>query len=131
MQPTLPPSPKTASSIFDAIKEGDWEGLLALYATTAYDAVNSAEFARHGGGGGGSGGSLHRQLSSPPSLMAAMGGSRKGVFRDGKEFTLYLAFADPFLQFFLTHHMHITHQSYILQRKSLRALPLSILLNRT
>ena len=83
MQPTLPPPPNTASSIFEAIKDGDWEGMLALYATVAYDAVHSAELARQGGVG------FHRHHSSPPSLMAAMvGTSRKGVFRDGE--TRYL-----------------------------------------
>ncbi|KAL7541737.1 hypothetical protein ACHAXR_011174 [Thalassiosira sp. AJA248-18] len=82
MQPSLPPSPNTASSIYEAIKYGNWEGLLKLYATTAYDAVRSAEFARRGGGVG----SFHGQHSSPPSLMAAMaGGPRKGVFRDEKK----------------------------------------------
>lgn len=84
MQPCLPPSPKTASSIYKAIKDGDWEGLLTLYATTAYDAVHSAEFARQGGVG--IGGFLHRQHSSPPSLMTAMaGGPRIGDFRDEKK----------------------------------------------
>lgn len=48
MQSTdLPPSStsKTTTSIFDAIKNSDWEGLLALYATSSYDAVHSANFA--------------------------------------------------------------------------------------
>ena len=80
MQPTLPPSPKAAASIFDAIKDGDWEGLATLYATAAYDAVHAAEFARRGGA------DFHRQQSSPPSLRAAAaGGPGKGVFRDGKD----------------------------------------------
>ena len=33
------------SSIFEAIKNDDFEGLLSLYATTVYDSVHSAEFA--------------------------------------------------------------------------------------
>jgi hypothetical protein len=33
------------SSIYEAIKNDDYEGLLSLYATTVYDAVHSAEFA--------------------------------------------------------------------------------------
>lgn len=69
MRPTLPPAPSggrpPCSSIFDAIKDDDWEGLLTLYTTTAYDAVHSTEFARRGGG-------FHRQRSSPP------------FFRDGE-----------------------------------------------
>ena len=40
------------SSVFDAIKDGDWEGLLALYVTTASDAIRSSEFASRGGVGG-------------------------------------------------------------------------------
>mmetsp|Transcript_31810 Transcript_31810/g.66870 ORF Transcript_31810/g.66870 Transcript_31810/m.66870 type:complete len:1053 (+) Transcript_31810:42-3200(+) len=93
MHASLPQSPKTASSIFDAIKDGDWEGLLALYATSAYDAVQAAEFARQGGVG------FHRQHSSPPSLMAAMAGPRKGVFRDEKKMEG-------------SHHLTSCHQSY-------------------
>ncbi|KAL7519474.1 hypothetical protein ACHAWX_004229 [Stephanocyclus meneghinianus] len=38
---TAPPS-----SIYEAIKNDDWEGLLSLYATTVYDAVHAAEFAQ-------------------------------------------------------------------------------------
>ena len=38
---TSPPS-----SIYEAIKNDDWEGLLSLYATTVYDAVHAAEFAQ-------------------------------------------------------------------------------------
>ncbi|KAL9191101.1 hypothetical protein ACHAXT_000807 [Thalassiosira profunda] len=80
MQPTLPPSPKAAASIFDAIKDGDWEGLATLYATAAYDAVHAAEFARRGGA------DFRRQQSSPPSLRAAAaGGPGNGVFRDEKK----------------------------------------------
>lgn len=80
MQPSLPPSPQTAASIYDAIKDGDWEGLVSLYATTAYDAVHSADFLIQGGVG------FNRQHSSPPSLVTAMGGGPgKGVvFRDGE-----------------------------------------------
>mmetsp|Transcript_29740 Transcript_29740/g.64054 ORF Transcript_29740/g.64054 Transcript_29740/m.64054 type:complete len:391 (+) Transcript_29740:101-1273(+) len=89
MQPSLPPPSSSrdvngnngdgnnndndkppCSSIFDAIKEGDWEGLLTLYATTAYDAVHSAEFARQGGSSGSGNtnidSSFHRQHNSPP-----------------------------------------------------------------
>ena len=50
MQPSHPPpSPPSdtsysTSSIFEAIKNDDWEGLLKLYATTVYDAVHSAHF---------------------------------------------------------------------------------------
>lgn len=87
MQPSLPPSPKAASSVYEAIRDGDWEGLLTLYATSAYDAVHSAEFARRGAAdGGGMDACHHRQHSSPPSLMAAMTGRpRKAVFRDEKK----------------------------------------------
>ena len=90
-----------SSSIFDAIKDGDWEGLLALYATTVYAAVHSAEFARRGSGVGGSGssgggvprrGGLHRSHSLPltattTTTMMATGGSggpRRGVFIEGE-----------------------------------------------
>jgi hypothetical protein len=41
MTKTNPPP----SSIYEAIKNDDYEGLLSLYATTVYDAVHSAEFA--------------------------------------------------------------------------------------
>jgi hypothetical protein len=89
MQPSLLPSTKTASSIFDAIKDGDWEGLLALYATTAYDAVRSADFARRGA-------DLHhhQEHSSPHAFMAAS--PRRGVFRDGENetFMFLLGFSD-------------------------------------
>lgn len=92
MQPSLlpPTSKKIPSSIFDAIKDGDYEGLLALYATTAYDAVHSAEFARRGTGGVGIGArGLHRSHSlplplTPVSSMMTSGGPRKGVFIEGK-----------------------------------------------
>ena len=83
MQPSLPPSPKTASSIYEAIRDCDWEGLLALYATTVYDAVHSEDIAHqqikqdslH-----------HRQHSSPPSLTAGIveGRNRSGSFHEGK-----------------------------------------------
>ena len=92
-----------SSSIFDAIKDGDWEGLLALYATTVYAAVHSAEFARRGSGVGGSGssgggvprrGGLHRSHSLPltpttttTTTMGGSGGPRRGVFIEG-EFVL-------------------------------------------
>jgi len=98
MQSSLHPSPKTASSIFDAIKESDWEGLLALYATTAYDAVQAAEFARRGSSDGVDAG-FHGQHSSPPSLMRAMATSRKGSFRDEKKIEG-------------AHHITSCHQSY-------------------
>ena len=77
MEPSLFPSPKTIS-IFDAIKVGDWEGLLALYATTACDAVRSKNFARRGT-------DLHyHEYQSPPA-----GSSRRGLFRDGEDEALY------------------------------------------
>eukprot|EP00584_Thalassiosira_punctigera_P002300 CAMPEP_0172538174 /NCGR_PEP_ID=MMETSP1067-20121228/9623_1 /TAXON_ID=265564 ORGANISM="Thalassiosira punctigera, Strain Tpunct2005C2" /NCGR_SAMPLE_ID=MMETSP1067 /ASSEMBLY_ACC=CAM_ASM_000444 /LENGTH=1157 /DNA_ID=CAMNT_0013323625 /DNA_START=81 /DNA_END=3554 /DNA_ORIENTATION=- len=65
MRPSLPPPPGDddklpCSSVFDAIKDDDWEGLLTLYATTAYDAVRSAEFSRRG--------DFDRRNSSPPSF---------------------------------------------------------------
>lgn len=83
MQPSLPPSPKTASSIYEAIRDCDWEGLLALYATTVYDAVHSEDIAHqqinyHN--------SLHhRHHSSPPSLAGTVEGrNRSGSFHEGK-----------------------------------------------
>ena len=72
MQPSLHPSPKITSSVFDAIKDGDWEGLLALYATSAHDAVRSADFARRGV-------DLHRREHSSP----------RGAFRDGEHVFLH------------------------------------------
>lgn len=82
-------------SIFDAIKDGDWEGLLALYATTAYDAVSSAEFSRRGGGGSsGRGGFLHRSNSMPAvtpilssmtrTTMGGGGTNMGGLFVEGE-----------------------------------------------
>ena len=52
------------SSVFDAIKDGDWEGLLALYVTTASDAIRSSEFASRGGVGGMDYLHTHHQLLS-------------------------------------------------------------------
>ena len=91
---TVPPQP---TSIFDAIKDGDWEGLLALYATTAYDAVRSAELfsrCRRGGSGSGGGrGGFHRSNSMPLAPISSMmtmtmgGGGKKqggGLFIEGE-----------------------------------------------
>ena len=83
MQPSLPPSPKTASSIYEAIRDCDWEGLLALYATTVYDAVHSKDFAHQQME---QDSFLYRKHSSPPSLMAgiAEGRNRSGSFHEGE-----------------------------------------------
>jgi hypothetical protein len=78
MQPSLFPPPKT-TSVFDAIKDGDWEGLLALYATTACDAVRSADFARRGT-------DLRDQENSSSST--------RGVFHDGEDETHIFMVAD-------------------------------------
>ena len=88
MQPSLPLSPKTASSIYEAIKDSDWEGLLALYATTAYDAVHSEDFARQGRVGTAEAGvGFHRYNSSPPSL-AGDGPLGSGSFHEGETKTM-------------------------------------------
>lgn len=39
------------SSIYEAIKNDDYEGLISLYATTVHEAVHSAEFAANVCGG--------------------------------------------------------------------------------
>jgi len=85
MQPSLPPSPKTASSIYEAIRDCDWEGLLALYATTVYDAVHSEDIA-HQQINYQANSLHHRQHSSPPSLMTGIveGRNRSGSFHEGK-----------------------------------------------
>lgn len=73
MQPSVSPC-ITPSSVFDAIKDGDWEGLLALYATTASDAIRSAEFASRGIDL-----RTHHQHMSLPDI------SGRGVFHEGEE----------------------------------------------
>ena len=85
MQPSLPPSPKTASSVYEAIKDSDWEGLIALYATTAYDAVHSEDFAHQGrvGTAAAGVGFYWYTTSSPPSL-AGDGPLRRGSFHEGE-----------------------------------------------
>ena len=82
MQPSLPPSPKTASSIYEAIRDCDWEGLLALYATTVYDAVHSEDFAHQQIEQD----SLHHiQHSSSPSLAGTVEDrNRSGSFHEGE-----------------------------------------------
>ena len=72
MQPSVSPC-STPYSVFDAIKDGDWDGLLALYVKTASDAVHSAEFASRGGG---IDLRTHPQLSDIPT---------RGVFHEGEE----------------------------------------------
>ena len=89
MQPSLPPSPKTAPSIYEAIKDSDWEGLLALYATTAYDAVHSEDFARQGRVDKAAAGvGFHRYNSSPPSLAGWDGPLGSGSFHEGETKTM-------------------------------------------
>lgn len=80
MHPPLP------SSIYEAIKNDDYEGLLSLYATTVYEAVHSAEFAANVCGGEDT-----RDVSSilMPTLQRGMSdsdGSRRDVamFLDGE-----------------------------------------------
>ena len=88
MQPPEQSSPKFPPSIFEAIKNDDWEGLIATYAVTVYDAIHSPDdsgrmrrntSSRRGGG---------HQPPSPSSLMAAVmeaGRPKQGnSFRDGK-----------------------------------------------
>ena len=121
MQPSLLPSTKAASSIFDAIKDGDWEGLLALYATTAYDAVRSADFAR-----GGADLHHHREHSSPHAFMAAS--PRRGVFRDGENETLRLCLAADFCIFNcspLTYR--VTRSSFFTSEKKIEGFHLNAL----
>ena len=91
-------SPKMTSSVFDAIKDGDWEGLLALYATSAYDAVCSADYARR------SVGLQHQdqEHSSP-----------RWVFRDGENENFYFCMV-------VTSSMHLE----VLSAHALRDVPL-------
>jgi hypothetical protein len=78
---------KFTPSIFEAIKNDDWEGLIATYAVSAYDAIHTPDvsvrgrrnsYSLHGG----------HQQPLPSSLMAALieaGGPKPGqAFRDGK-----------------------------------------------
>ncbi len=119
MQPPEQSSPKFPPSIFEAIKNDDWEGLIAKYAVTVYDAIHSPDdsgrmrrntSSRRGGG---------HQPPSPSSLMAAVmdaGRPKQGnSFRDGKsDFSsnskqilhryLYLYLINP-LHFLCTYHI--------------------------
>ena len=99
MQPSLFPPPKT-TSVFDAIKDGDWEGLLMLYATTACDAVRSADFARRGTD------LRHQEFSS---------NSRRGVFCDGEDEAYIFAWSQ-------TYSMQLRYNTTCstLQRKKLK-----------
>lgn len=92
MQPSVSPC-STPYSVFDAIKDGDWEGLLALYVKTASDAVHSAEFASRGGGIDLR--TLH-QLSDIPT---------RGVFHEGEESISSINAHCFKLIFFFPHHV--------------------------
>jgi hypothetical protein len=85
MQPSQQSPPtKFTPSIFEAIKNDDWEGLIATYAATAYDVVHTPPDLSAGQGRSRHEG--HQPL--PSSLMAAVmdaGGPKRGnSFRDGK-----------------------------------------------
>ena len=87
MQSFKQPPPVFTPSIFEAIKQDDWEGLIAIYAVAAYDAIHAQDLP-----GPGRRSSFSLQMGhhqpSPSSLMAAMidaGGPNRGQwFRDGK-----------------------------------------------
>ena len=85
MQPSLPAAPKAISSIYDAIKDGDWEGLLSLYATTTYDAVHSEDFARRGV----SVGVHHQQQPLLPTLMTGSNDNTHVLFHEGMSTAKY------------------------------------------
>jgi hypothetical protein len=83
MQPSQQSPAKFSPSIFEAIENDDWEGLIATYAVAAYDAIHTPDdvrnsYSRHVG----------HQQPLPSSLMAALmdagGPKRVQSFRDGK-----------------------------------------------
>lgn len=69
MQPSI-----SSCSVFDAIKDGDWEGLLTLYAITASDAFRSAVFASRG-----------IDLRTHHQHMSLPDSPGRGVFHEGEE----------------------------------------------
>lgn len=87
MQPSLPAAPKAISSIYDAIKDGDWEGLLSLYATTTYDAVHSEDFARRGV----SVGVHHQEQPLLPTLMTGSNDNTNGLFHEGMSIAIAIS----------------------------------------
>lgn len=88
---TAHPSSNTPTSIYDAIKCDDWEGLLTLYATTVYDAVHSAEFSQLVNGNSSDGASDGSVGTSAPFMPVLENSPRKeGFFRDGKHNELVL-----------------------------------------
>jgi hypothetical protein len=86
MQPSQQSSATFTPSIFEAIKNDDWEGMLATYAVTAYDAIHTPDVS--GRGRRNSSRHMGHQQPLPSSLMAAMmdagGPKRTHSFRDGK-----------------------------------------------
>jgi hypothetical protein len=86
-QPSQQSQAKFTPSIFEAIKNDDWEGLIATYAVSAYDAIHTPDVS---GRGRRNAYSIHggHQQPLPSSLMAALmdaGGPKRGqAFRDGK-----------------------------------------------
>jgi len=86
MQPSQQSSATFTPSIFEAIKNDDWEGMLATYAVTAYDAIHTPDVS--GRGRRNSSRHMGHQQPLPSSLMAAMmdagGPKRTHSFRDEK-----------------------------------------------
>lgn len=74
------------SSIFEAIKNDDFEGLLSLYATTVYDSVHSAEFAARICGSYDE--TTDKDMSS--ILMPTLQGGRKDSERSSRDVDMFL-----------------------------------------
>lgn len=81
-------SAKFSPSIFEAIKNDDWEGMLATYAVAAYDAIHTPPDVSERGRRNSYSRQMGHQEPLPSSLMAALmdaGGPKRGQsFRDGK-----------------------------------------------
>ena len=90
------PANKFTPSIFEAIKHDDWEGMIATYAASAYDAIHTPQdVSRRGSGRSNSYSRLMgHQQPLPSSLMAALvdsGGPTRAdlSFCDGKRGSLF------------------------------------------
>ena len=81
-------SAKFTPSIFEAIKNDDWEGMIATYAVAAYDAIHTPPDASERGRRNSYSRQMGHQEPLPSSLMATLmnaGGPKRGQsFRDGK-----------------------------------------------
>lgn len=85
--------PAFTPSIFETIKQDDWEGLIAIYAVAAYDAIHAQDLSGPPGRRSSYSLQMGHHQPSPSSLMAALieaGGPNRGhSFRDEKMDDVY------------------------------------------